>query len=92
MPCIVATIASGCLSLLMGPLSLICWPAFFILVKKGIADEIDETTKADTLRIIDEARRKGERSVTVKQIIPSNGAMFNIPLTRKHRVLFDEKD
>ncbi|RJO59251.1 hypothetical protein C4546_02630 [Candidatus Parcubacteria bacterium] len=84
-----ATVASGLLSVMIGPAAFLFWPAFFAASKKDYADEIDEIAEDDSRRIIDTAERTGNRSVEVKQTIGSGGIIFNFPVTRTYTAEFD---
>lgn len=89
-PAIISTIGCGGLTLMMGPAAFLLWPALFAIGKKGMASEIDELTEEDSMRIIDQARRSGERTVRVDQTIGSNGVFLNLPMTRTYQVDFDD--
>lgn len=91
-PFITATIGCGVFSLAFGPLFFAAWPLVFGASKLGMGQDIDDLTEEDTQRIIAEAKRQRENNVVIKQTIPSNGALFNIPMTRKWNVVFDEED
>jgi len=91
-PGLVATVGCGALTIMMGPASFLLWPLLFAVGKKGMAADIDKATQKDTIKIIEEARKRGERSVTVKQTLPSNGALIDLPMTRKIKVTFDDDE
>lgn len=88
-PSIASTICCGGLTLMLGPAAFLLWPVFFGVSKKGMADDIDDLTADDTRRIVDQARRTGQRNVKVSHTIGSNGALFNLPMTRTYEVDFD---
>lgn len=94
-PFIAATIGCAVFSLVFGPLIFLAWPVLFLASKYGMGQDIDKLTEKDTMEIIEEAKRvrkPGQRSVTIKQTIPSGGALVDLPMTREWKVAFDDDD
>ncbi|MFW0837980.1 MAG: hypothetical protein ACKKL5_03190 [Candidatus Komeilibacteria bacterium] len=89
-PVLMATISCTFLMLLMGVVSFLAWPLIFYVAKSGISRDINEYTAKDTLKIIEAAKLKGEKSITVRQTIPSGGSLINLPLTKIYKIRFDD--
>lgn len=89
-PFITSAVIAGGISILSLPVGIISWPLFYAFARWGIGQEIDEMM-ADNPEAIDDARKSASHrdrgdGVKVSATIGSNGALFNLPMTREYIV------
>ena len=91
-PIIISTIGSLCIAVMAPLIGLITFPILFLVIKKGMSDSIEENAKLYTIHSIEtdvDGGKMGRTVIIESKTIGSNGALFNLPMTKKRIIIYN---